>query len=256
MAFSESVTRRLRMATAHFGASALVGAIASLLIFKIWYPAPFAGISGALSLFTLLVSVDVVLGPALTAVVANPGKPARVFVRDLVVIVCLQLAAFAYGIHTIALARPVAVVFEVDLLRVVSAAEIEPGAEAKAPPPLNKLSWAGPVLMAAALPPEGAEKLKAIELGLAGIHLAMQPAYWREYASQTGAAWKAARPAAKLLSQYPGSAAELQRIAGSAGVAVDALRFLPVTSRHADWVALLATPESRVVGYLPLDGFF
>jgi hypothetical protein len=244
------------MAAAHFGASALVGAGASLLIFKIWYPAPFASISGALSLFALLVSVDVVLGPALTAVVASPGKPQRVFVRDLVVIICLQLAAFGYGIRTIALARPVALVFEVDLMRVISAADIEPGSESNAPPSLRKLSWSGPVLMAAALPPEGDEKIKAIELGLAGIHLAMQPVYWREYASQTGLAWKAARPVAKLLSQYPDSAAELKRIAGSAGVAVDALRFLPLTSRHADWVVVLAAPEARVVGYLPLDGFF
>jgi hypothetical protein len=256
MAFSQPVTRRLRMATAHFGASALVGAIASLLIFKIWYPAPFASISGALSLFALLVSVDVVLGPALTAVVASPGKPQRVFVRDLTVIVCLQLAAFAYGIHAIALARPVAVVFEVDLIRVVSAAEIEPGSEAKAPPPLHKLSWSGPVLMAAALPPEGEEMMKAIDLGLAGIHLAMQPVYWREYRAQTGRAWKAARPVAKLLSRYPASAAEVQGVAAAAGVALDSLRFLPLTSRHADWVALLATPDARVVGYLALDGFF
>jgi hypothetical protein len=166
------------------------------------------------------------------------------------------LAAFGYGIHTIALARPVALVFEVDLMRVISAADIEPGSEAKAPQSMRHLSWTGPVLMAAALPPEGDEKIKAIELGLAGIHLAMQPVYWREYSSQTGQAWKAARPVAKLLSRYPDAAAEVQRVAGSAGGAIDALRFLPLTSRHADWVALLAAPDARVVGYLPLDGFF
>lgn len=256
MAISESVTRRFRMASAHFGASVLVGAGASLLIFKLWYPAPFAGISGALSLFVLLVSVDVVLGPALTAVAAAPAKPKRVFVRDLMVIVLLQLAAFGYGIHTIALARPVALVFEVDLMRLISAADIEPGAEASAPPALRRLSWAGPVLMAAALPPEGDEKLKAIERALAGIHLAMQPVYWREYASQADRAWRVARPVANLISQYADAAADVRRVAGSAGVATESLRFLPLTSRHADWVVLLAAPDAHVVGYLPLNGFF
>jgi hypothetical protein len=188
--------------------------------------------------------------------VASPGKAWRVFARDLTVIVCFQLAAFGYGIYTIALARPVALVFEVDLMRVVSAADIEPGSESNAPPPLRRLSWTGPVLMAAALPEEGDEKLKAIELGLAGIHLAMQPIYWRDYASQSSIAWKAARPAAKLVAQYPDAAADVTRVAESAGVPIASLRFMPVTSRHADWVALLTEPGAKVVGYLPLDGFF
>jgi len=34
------------------------------------------------------------------------------------------------------------------------------------------------------------------------------------------------------------------------------MRFLPMTSRHASGVALLAPPDARIVGYLPVDGFF
>jgi hypothetical protein len=244
------------MASAHFGASALVAAAVSLLIFKIWYPSPFASIAGGVNLFALLVSVDVVLGPALTAVAASPGKLTRVFARDLAVIVALQLAAFAYGIHTIAQARPIALVFEVDLMRLVSAADIEPGAESKAPPQLRALSWSGPRLMAAEVPREGDEQLRSIDLALAGIHPAMQPVYWRDYASQSSLAWNAARPISKLLEKYPGSAAEVERLATAAGVSPQSLRFLPLASRHSDGVTLVAAPDARVIGHLPLDGFF
>jgi hypothetical protein len=256
MALPTSLAHRFRMAAAHFGASAVVAAVAALLIFKVWYPSPFANIAGGLSLFALLVGVDVVLGPALTAVAASPGKPRRVFLRDLAVIVSLQLAAFGYGAYTVALARPVALVFEVDLMRLVSAAEIQPGEVSAVPAPSPQLSWSGPRLMAAALPAEGDEMLRAIDLGLAGIHLAMQPVYWRDYSSQSSLAWKAARPVSKLLGKYPESAAEVAQLARSAGVPFESLRFLPLTARHADGVTLIAPPDAQVIGHLPLDGFF
>jgi hypothetical protein len=251
-----SLKPRLRAAGIHFAASALFAAAASLLIFKLWYPSPFASIAGAFTLFTLLVSVDVMLGPALTAVVASPGKALHVLARDLAVIVAVQLAAFGYGVYTLALARPVALVFEVDLMRLVSAADIEPGALQAAPPALRQLSWAGPRLLAAAKPSEGDEQFRSIELGLAGIHLAMQPVYWRDYASQSTTAWRAARPVSKLVSHYPASAEQVAQVADSAGLPAEALRYLPLTSRHADWVTLIAPPDARVVGYLPLDGCF
>lgn len=251
-----SLRRRVRLGLTHFGVSALVVALAALLVFRIWFPPPFERIAGGLSLFMLLICIDVTLGPALTAVVASPGKAARVFARDVAVIVVLQLAAFAYGVYSIALARPVALVFEVDLMRLVSAADIDPAALKSAPEGLQVLSWSGPRLMSAVKPTEGDEQLRAIELALAGIHLAMQPVYWREYASQADAAWRAARPVTKLLAQYPNQADAARRIAQAAGVATDSLRFLPLTSRHEDWVALLAPEGARVVGYLDVDGFF
>ena len=34
------------------------------------------------------------------------------------------------------------------------------------------------------------------------------------------------------------------------------LRFMPLLSRQTNWVAVIAMPGARVVGHLPLDGFF
>ncbi len=256
MPFASHVKPRLRAAAIHLAASAFIAGAVSLLIFLRWYPPPFASIAGAFGLFTLLVSVDVVLGPALTAVVASPGKPMHVLARDLALIVTVQLAALGYGVYTMALARPVALVFEVDLLRLVSAADLEQGSLQKAAPDLQQLSWSGPRLFAATKPTDPDEQFRSIELALAGIHLAMQPSYWRDYASQGDAAWRAARPVSELTTRYPDATDRVSRIAAEAGLPTGALRFLPLTARHADWVALIAAPDARIVDYVSVDGFF
>lgn len=243
-------------AAVHLIASAGVAAIGALLIFRLWYPPPFQAIAGGLSLFVLLVSVDVVLGPALTLVAASPGKSLREFRRDLAVIVALQVAGFAYGIYTIALARPVYEVFEIDRFRVVTAADIDPEELVKAPPQLQRLPWLGPRLIAAVKPTDPGEQVKSINLGFAGIDLSMIPANWRPFSAEAARAWSAARPVAALVKRYPEVGSELSRIAAREGRTSAELRFLPVMSRRASWVAILAPPDARVLGYLPVDGFF
>jgi hypothetical protein len=45
-------------------------------------------------------------------------------------------------------------------------------------------------------------------------------------------------------------------IAKDAGQSAQALRFLPLMSRSESWVTVVAEPGAKVVGYLPVDGFF
>jgi hypothetical protein len=247
--------RRFAAAGIHLLISACVAAAAASVVLLIWYPPPYGTIAGGLGLFALLVSVDVILGPALTAVVASPGKPVRELRRDLAVIVMVQLAAFAYGVWSIALARPVYVSFEIDRFRVVTAADIEAQTLADAPAALRSLPWLGPKEIAAVKPTDLAEQERSIELGLAGFDLSVDPRNWRDYASQRDAAWKKARPVSLLLRKYPQQATAARDIAARAGQDLNALRFLPLMSRRAIWSAVIAAPDARIVGYLPVDGF-
>jgi hypothetical protein len=248
--------RRFLAAAIHLSLSACVAAAAAGVVFLIWYPPPFGAIAGGLGLFLILVSVDVVLGPTLTAVVASPGKPVRELRRDLAVIVVVQLAAFGYGIWSIALARPVYISFEIDRFRVVSAADLEPSTLKAAPVVLRSLPWLGPKPIAAVKPTDPAEQMRSIELGLAGFDLSMVPANWREYSSQSGAAWKAAKAIDSLLKRYPEQTASARDIAVHAGKDLDSLRYLPLMSRRANWSAIVAPPDAQIVGYLPVEGFF
>ena len=247
--------RRLNACAWHLLASLLLALAASALVFGVWYPSPYAQVAGGTALFFILISVDVVMGPALTAVAANPAKPLAEFRRDLAVIVVLQLAALSYGLYTMALARPVHLVFEIDRFRVVVAADIEPAALAEAPPALRTLPWFGPELIAAVKPTDPTEQMKSVELGLAGIDLSMVPRNWRDYPSQAPAAWAHAKPVSGLLARHPGLTPELQALANRAGQPVEALRYMPLVSRQATWATVLAEPGARVVGHLPVDGF-
>ena len=246
---------RLRAAGIHLALCLVVAALVALVVFLCWYPAPFADLTHVAPIFLMLVGIDIVVGPALTLIVAKPSKPRAELLRDLSVIALLQLGALAYGLHSVASARPVALVFEVDLFRLVTANEIDVPALAEAPAPLRELSWRGPRLMAVVKPDDPDEQLRTIDLGLAGVPLAALPKYWRDYESHADEAWRKARPVALLLEKYPQVAADVQAAAEAAGQPAGALRFLPLLSRQASWVTVMA-PGAKVLVHLPVDGFF
>jgi len=233
----------------HLLGSAAVTLLAAWLVFYYWYPSPLSQLAGGATLFMLVVAVDLVLGPALTAVVANPNKTRVHLVRDISVIFAIQIVALVYGLHTVAVARPVAIAFEVDMFRLVSAAEIEAEELEQAPPALRQLSWRGPVTLAAINPSNEKEQFDTIQLGLAGIHLAALPRYWRNYDDHAGQAWQRASPIAKVLDQQPNLKGEIGKIASRAQVDPTSLRVLPLLARRAEGMVLLA-PGGRVIGLL------
>jgi hypothetical protein len=249
-------SRRLRAVAVHFACSAAIASLISLLVFLMWYPPPFDAISGGTMLFFLVVGVDVVLGPTLTGVVASQSKPTPELRRDIAVIVLLQLAGMAYGLYSMALARPILLSFEIDRFRVVAAADIETNQLLEAPIGMRQLSWTGPSTIAAVKPTNAEEQIKSVELGLAGLDLSMIPSNWRNYADQRSAVLKVSRPASTLTAQYPRAAGAISQMAEKAGLDTQMLRFLPLVARHANWVTLISSSDARVVGHLPLDGFF
>jgi hypothetical protein len=248
--------RRARAATIHLAFSAAVAAVAAVVVFGFWYPPPFAAIAGGASIFLILVSVDVILGPTLTAIVAGPAKPLKELRVDLAIIVAVQLAAFAYGVYAVALGRPVWLAFEVNSFRVVTAADIEAKSLVEGLPEFRELSWRGPKVIAAVRPSDADGQLRSIDLGLAGIDLSMEPRNWRPFPTVAETAWGRARPLAQLVAKYPQRAAEVEAIAKAAGQPVEALRFLPVQAHRAEWIVVVAPPGAQIVGYLHVDGFF
>ncbi len=248
--------RRVRAAGLHFVISASIAAGAAALIFTLWYPPPFGRMAGGFSLFMLLMSVDAALGPVLTAVAAAPKKPPAELRRDIAMIVAVQAVAFIYGIYAISLARPVHLAFEGDHFRVISAANVDMALLPEAPVSLRQLPWTGPTTIAAAKPLGATEQLKSIELALAGFDISMIPRNWRSYGTQSGAAWNVGRPLAEVVNRYPDTARSVEALVGSSGHVIEDLRFLPIISRQGKWIAVIVLPDSHVVGYLPVDGFF
>ncbi len=134
---------RLRASGIHLGLSLVIALAAALLVFGIWYPYPYREISGGRELFLLVVTVDVILGPLITLAVFNRAKPWTELRRDLVIVVLIQLAALAYGLWTVSVARPVHMVFEIDRFRVVHGVDI-PNELLERTPPGVQTAWDQP----------------------------------------------------------------------------------------------------------------
>ena len=90
-----------------------------------WYRWPGWYLTSVLRVVGIVVLVDLVIGPTLTLIVANPRKARRVFARDVAIIVTVQLAALVYGAVTLWNGRPLYYTFSVDRLEIVQASDIE-----------------------------------------------------------------------------------------------------------------------------------
>jgi hypothetical protein len=112
-----------------FALHALGSATALLLVLGTlylgWYRWPGWYLTGALRVALVMVCVDVVLGPLLTLIVANPVKPVRSLVRDVAVIVGVQVIALIYGTTTLWQGRPLYYAFSVDRLQMVQASDLD-----------------------------------------------------------------------------------------------------------------------------------
>jgi hypothetical protein len=90
-----------------------------------WYQWPGWYLAGALQVVGILVMVDLVLGPTLTLIVANPEKHRTELARDISIIVAVQLIALAYGAVTLWGGRPLYYTFSVDRLELVQASDLK-----------------------------------------------------------------------------------------------------------------------------------
>ena len=245
---------RLLAASLHLLVSAAVAALAAGLVFGLWYPGAFRVLAGGRELFLLVMTVDVITGPLLTLVVFDPRKPRRSLRLDLGVIGLVQLAGLLYGLHTVFVVRPVAMVFEVDRFRMITASDVNLAELPQAPAAYQALPLTGPWLLGARQPKPGAERNDALFKGVAGMDIAQRPLFWVPYADTRSRAVARSRPVSDLIARYGRTAPKLERHLDDMGVDTTTGRFLPTVAR-GDWVAVM-NAKGDVIGYLPFDGFF
>lgn len=245
----------VRWALKHLLISAAVAVISAALVFLLWYPMPYRALLGVGNIFLLVLAVDVACGPLMTLVLASPGKSRREMSLDLSLVALIQVAALAYGMHAVWIARPVVLGFETDRLVVVTAADLDLTELSQAPPGLRTLPYAGVLQVSMRKPHSNAELFSSVELSLAGISPAMRPSWWQPMAAQHGEMRLRTKPLSELVTRRPEQQLVLEKAARQAGYAVEALVYLPLTSsKTKEWVALL-NDSLDMVGYAPVDGF-
>lgn len=251
-----STAFRIHLAVTLFIAFAL-----AFLIFRLWFKQPYLGILSGGKLFALLLVVDFFCGPFLTLITHNKKKSSKERAMDLVVIGCIQVAALSYGVYSTALARPVALVLEVDRFHLVTYSDIDPGEIAMTPPWARPPSFAEVKILSIRSPKSNEERATLLELALQGVEPAQKPSWWQSYEAGRSQAIRGAGSVEDLLKNNPQKKEAITTEslksannpqAGETSIAQD-LRWLPILSRkNTNWVAFIDPSTARIRGFVEL----
>lgn len=258
LTFSPFLKSRLLAAGIHLTLSLAVAALAAWLVFALWYPYPYREISGGRELFFIVVAVDVIMGPLLTLAVFNRNKPVNELRLDLTVIGVLQVAALAYGLWTVSVARPVHLAFEIDRFRVVHAIDIPEEEMNFAPKGLQRLPWTGPTLLSVRDFRNGQEKMETTLAAVQGVSLSARPSLWQRYDHAQPQILKAARPLSDLKMRFPAQAIQIDDalITASGEAALGRpIGYVPMVGRDKFWTVLVDLHTTEVIAFVPIDSF-
>lgn len=244
-----------KLAGWHLLVSATIAALMAYLVFGVWYPYPFRHLTGGTDLYLLLIAVDVVCGPCLTFILANPEKSKREMGMDLSLVGLVQMAAFLYGLHTVAIVRPVLMVFEEDRFYTVTAVQLDSATLKDAPQNLQQLSWFGiKKATTRAITPEN-QKLNQ-ELWLEGKRPALRPDWWLPYDKNAEKRIQAAmKPIDELMQRKPDTQAVIEEVIQKKRLNKEMLFYLPFTSETVqEWIVLM-DENAQFKAYVAVDAF-
>lgn len=227
---------------------AVVGSFIAFVVL-IWYPNPFLQISGLTSIILILVTVDLILGPALTFTLYKPGKKGLKF--DLSMVAAVQLAALVYGMHTIYIAHPLYAVYTVDRFSLMSLADVDPN-QAK-DPDLRVSGWWKPKMVYAQQPkdPKIAEQI-LFEVMDGKPDIDARPEYYEPLAAHTQDMLKRSLPTDSLQRDAE-NRAKLAEFLNKVGKSADAYAYLPLAGKDKDVVWVWDRDTFQPVGTLDIS---
>lgn len=117
---------KTRASLIHLSLSLIIFAVALYLIVAIWYPGLLFTVDGGWQGVRIMVGVDLVLGPLLTLIVFNPGKPRREIATDLGLIALIQMAALCWGFWAVNHVKPLALSYHSGIVQSVIKEDIGP----------------------------------------------------------------------------------------------------------------------------------
>lgn len=236
---------RLKAFLVHLGCSLAIALVTLGLVYGLWYPDHLHRALGVTSVFLLLLTVDVIIGPLLTLLVYKPGKKTLKF--DLAVIVLLQLAALGYGLWTVAQGRPAWLVFNADRFDVVQVVDIDARRLEEAQSEYRSPSWLGPRWVAAVRPDDAERRGEILfETLQGGPDIAQRPEQYRPLDALAEQLRRRAQPLERL-KQFNDPEEIEKRLAGRS----EAAGWLPLKARVQPMVVLLSK-DYRVLDIVPL----
>jgi len=245
---------RLKALSLHLLASGILLTLILGGLYLGWYRWPGWYLADVTQVVVVLTCVDLVVGPLLTGVIADPKKPRRALLRDIAVIAAVQLIALGYGTLSLWNGRPLYYAFSEDELQLVQAYDIEPDQREEAARAHAEFAphwYSLPRWIWAPLPADPAERNKIIASAISGgADVVAMPRYYR--------AWEAGLPSVKehlvrLDDQKFFSGAEkkmLHERLQASGIAADQRSTLAFTGRGHPLLAVFDPANLRVQAFL------
>lgn len=200
-----------------------------------WYHWPGWYLSDVKNVVFVLMGVDLALGPLLTLVIASPRKPRRELVRDISIIVAVQLLALGYGSEQLWAGRPLYYAFSETVLQAVQAYDLnadEVALAEKQNSPLRPHWYSLPRWIWAPLPQNQVEREKIVKSAIMGDDdVISMPRYFQPWQAGLSALRTQLKPVDKVAYFAPPERRRLKERMQAAGLPVDQANSIPFTGR-------------------------
>jgi hypothetical protein len=243
---------RLKAFSLHLLSSACVLTLILGSLYLGWYRWPGWHLTDVKTVVLVMISVDVVLGPTLTFVIANQKKPFRELTRDIGIIVAIQLCALIYGSVSLWNGRPLYYAFSENILQLVQAYDID-ALEAEAGRNLNPAlapHWYSlPRWIWAPLPQNAEETRKIVTSAITGgDDVISMPRYFKPWEDGLPSLRNNLKKVDSVAYFAKSEKAKLKEKMRAAGLPDDLANTMPLTGRGHPLLAVFEPATLKMVG--------
>ncbi len=256
MKTANRINYALKLSAVHFSVNLLIALLIAVFVFYFLYPYPYYAVTDSVTIFLLMMVVDVCCGPLCTSIVASPVKSRREMWLDFSIIGGIQMIALIYGLVTLYAARPVYEVYEKNRFRLIQANEVQIEEFAQALPQYQALPLLGVQVLGTRKPHNANEQIESINTAIAGIEIGLRPSWWIAYDQVRSNVKQRYHNVADLtVNLNDKQRLLLHNTLDDYKLSLENTFFLPLeNARHEDWIVLL-NKQADIVGYAPINGY-
>jgi hypothetical protein len=241
---------RLKAFSLHLLGSATVLTLILGMLYLGWYRWPGWYLADATQVVTVLIGVDLVIGPLMTMVIANSNKSRRELTRDIGIIVAVQICALIYGSGSLWNGRPLYYAYSENVLQMVQAYDIDPQESElgrQQNPDLAPHWYSRPRWIWAPLPSEAEERQKIVTGAISGgDDVISMPRYFKPWEQGLPSLRAQLKKADDVPYFAPKEKKKLKERMQAAGFSTDQLNTMSLTGRGKPLLAVFDLANLRI----------
>jgi hypothetical protein len=248
---------RLKALGLHLSASACALSLILGALYLGWYFWPGWALTDVTHVVVVMVGVDVVVGPLLTFVIAHPGKPRRELVRDVSIIVAVQLCALIYGSVSLWNGRPLYYAYSETVLQLVQAYDIDAQESAEGGrlnPDFAPHWYSRPRWIWAPLPQDASASQKIVTSAIqGGDDVISMPQYFKPWAQGLPVLRTKLKKVDDVAYFMGSDKKKLKERMRAAGLATDQANSIPLTGRGHPLLAVFDPASVKIKAIISVN---